>query len=117
MHYKEQKGIILEFFLKHQQVLLRSIGAFLLLIGFVIHFWVVPQQGMSKNDLAAQRVARMEASVHGASNSSAKPVKADGSHLSEALKSTQAKQMEYLTIIVMLLGGASLGYSFIKKKH
>jgi len=106
----------LEFFLKHQQVLLRSIGAFLLLIGFVIHFWVVPHEGVSKNDLAAQRVARMEASVSGVS-SSTKPAKADGSHLSEALKSTQAKQMEYLTIIVMLLGGASLGYSFIKKKH
>jgi len=107
----------LEFFLKHQQVILRSVGGFLLLVGFVIHFWIVPQQGVSKNDLAAQRVARMEASVSGGSHSSSKPAKKDASHFAEALKNTQAKQMEYITIIVMLLGGASLGYSFLKKKH
>lgn len=105
----------MDFFLKHQQVILRSVGAFLLVISFVVHFWIGPKKGVSQNDLAAARVARMEASVHG-SPSGSKPAKLNASHLSEALKNTQAKQMEYLTIIIMLLGGASLGYSFLKKK-
>ena len=85
-----------------------------MLIGFVVHFWIVPQKGLSENDLAAARVARMEVSAHVIATSQVH-TKHDASHILKKLKATQAKQMEYLTIFVMLLGGTSLLYSFIKK--
>ncbi|CAI6146539.1 MAG: hypothetical protein SPLUMA2_SPLUMAMAG2_00371 [uncultured Sulfurimonas sp.] len=47
----------MEFFLKYQQVILRSLGGFLLLIGFIVHFWTVPQEGISQNDRAAANLA------------------------------------------------------------
>ena len=104
----------MEYFLKHQQTILRTIGALFLLVGFVIHFWVVPQKGLSKNDRAAANLARMEASVSG--GSSKKEKKSDTSKFLKELKKTQEQQVEYLTIIIMILGAGSLGYSFIKKK-
>jgi len=107
----------LEFFLKHQQAILRGGGAFMLLVGFVIHFWIVPQEGLSKNDLAAARIARHEASMSTNSGTSTKKGKPDASSYTKALKDTQKKQMEYLTIIAMLFGIASLGYSFKPKKQ
>ena len=88
----------------------------MLLIGFVIHFWVVPQKGVSQNDLAAARIARMEASVSSKNSSGSKKSKSDASCYTKGLKDTQKKQMEYLTIIVMIFGIASLGYSFMPKK-
>ncbi len=106
----------MEYYLKHQQVILRTLGALLLLVGFVIHFWSMPQKGVSKNDRAAANLARMEASVQGKSSSSKSKSKADTSNFLEQLKNTQAKQSEYLTIILMILGVGSLGYSFFKKK-
>jgi len=106
-----------EYFLKHQQIILRTVGALFLLLGFVVHFWVVPQKGLSKNDRAAANLARIEASVSGKSSSKATKKKSDTSKFLKELKNTQKKQMEYLTIIVMLLGAGSLGYSFIKKKE
>jgi len=105
-----------EYFLKHQQTILRTIGALFLLVGFVIHFWVVPQKGLSQNDRAAANLARMEASVAGASSAKATKKKSDSTKFLKKLKDTQKKQMEYLTIIIMILGAGSLGYSFIKKK-
>jgi len=105
-----------EYFLKNQQVILRTMGALFLLVGFVVHFWVVPQKGLSKNDRAAANLARMESSVSGGSSSKAGKKKSDTSKFLKELKKTQEKQMEYLTIIAMLLGAGSLGYSFIKKK-
>ena len=103
----------MKFFLKHQKIILRSLGALLLLVGFVIHFWFVPQKGVSQNDLAAARVARMEASIHikGAGSN-----KKDTSGYSKALKETHKKQMEYLTIFMIIIGIGSLGYSFIPKR-
>jgi len=105
-----------EYFLKHQQIILRTAGALFLLIGFVIHFWVVPQKGVSKNDRAAANLARMEASVAGSSTPKAAKKKSDTSKFLKELKKTQEQQVEYLTIIIMILGAGSLGYSFIKKK-
>ena len=107
----------MEFYLKHQQVILRSVGVFLLLIGFVIHFWTIPKEGLSKNERAAANLARMEASVAGSSSSAKQQKKPDTSKFLKELKNTQAKQAEYLTIIMMLLGGGALGYSFIRKKE
>ena len=106
----------MEYFLKHQQTIFRTIGALFLLIGFVIHFWVVPQKGLSKNDRAAANLARMKSSVSGGSSSKVGKKKSDTSKFLKELKNTQKKQMEYLTIIIMILGAGSLGYSFIKKK-
>jgi len=107
----------LKFFFKHQQAILRGGGAFMLLVGFVIQFWVVPQEGISKNDLAAARVARMEASISGGNTAKENNGKPDASSYTKGLKNTQKKQMQYLTIIAMILGVASLGYSFKPKKE
>lgn len=107
----------MEYFLKHQQTILRTAGALFLLIGFVIHFWVVPQEGLSKNERAAANLARMEASVAGKSSTASGKKKSDNSKFLKELKETQKKQLQYLTIIAMVLGAGSLGYSFIKKKE
>jgi len=107
----------MEFFLKYQQVILRSLGGFLLLIGFVIHFWSVPQKGISQNDRAAANLARMEASVKGSGTRNQTKQKSDHSKFLKELKGQQEKQVEYFTILIMILGAGTLGYSFIKKKE
>ena len=93
---------------------MRIVGVILLLMGFLIHFWETPKSGMSKNELAAINLARMEASVSGKNSSKIKK-KTDSSNFRKALEDTQQKQLEYLTILAMLLGLISLGSSFIKK--
>ena len=107
----------MDFFLKHKTVIMRSLGALMLIVGFSVHFWVTPKQGLSANDKAAARVARMEAKVAGGSGSSGKKPKSDTSKFLKELKNTQAKQKQYLTIISMILGVGFLGYSFLKKKE
>lgn len=107
----------MEFFLKYQQVILRSLGGFLLLIGFVIHFWTVPQEGISQNDRATANLARMQASVKGSESTKQTKQKSDNSKFLKELKGQQEKQVEYFTILIMILGAGSLGYSFIKKKE
>lgn len=105
----------MDFFKKHKILILRSAGALMLLVGFVVHFWVTPKEGLTQNEIAAQNVARMEASVRGTSSGSKKQHKPDTSKFLEEFKNTQAKQMQYLTIIAMVFGVGFLGYSFIKK--
>jgi len=107
----------MEYFLKYQQAILRVGGGIFLLLGFVIHFWSVPQEGMSQNQRAAANIARMEANVQGKSTAKSGKSKADSSKFLKELKEQQAKQIEYFTILAMLLGVGSLGYSFIKKKE
>ncbi len=102
--------------MKHQNVIIRSLGALMLIVGFVIHFWASPDTTMTKAEIAAANVARMEASVSGANTPSAK-TKPDASHVVKAIKETRAKQMQYFTIIAMILGGGFLAYSFIQKKE
>lgn len=93
-------------------------GVFMLLVGFVVHFWVTPKEGISKNEIAAANVARMEAKVAGGSGSSSEaPKKKDASKYLEEFKNTKAKQMQYLTIIAMMAGIGFLGYSFVRKKE
>lgn len=106
----------MEFFLKHKKAITRSLGAVMLIVGFAIHFWVTPKDGLSENDKAAARVARMEAKVKGSGSSSSQPAKQDTSKFLEKLKNTQEKQVQYLTIIAMILGVGFLGYSFTPKK-
>ncbi len=104
----------MNFFNQNKIVILRSAGALMLVVGFATHFWTTPKEGLSANERAAANVARMEARVSGnAASSSAK--KNDGKYLKE-LKETQAKQLQYLTILAMVLGVASLGYSFLPKR-
>ena len=107
----------MEFFIKHKILIFRGAGALMLLIGFVIHFWVTPKEGLTQNEIAAANVARMEAKVAGGSSNSKKSTKKDDAKFLEELKNTQAKQLQYLTIIAMILGVGSLGYSFIKKEE
>jgi len=106
----------LEFFLKHKIVILRSVGSLMLVVGFVVYFWSMPKKGMSANQRAAANVARMEAKVAG-SSSKKSPAKASDSKFLDELKKTQATQLKYLTIMLMVLGVGSLGYSFIKKEE
>lgn len=107
----------MEFFEKNKIVIFRSVGVFMLLIGFVVHFWVTPKEGISKNQLAAANVARMEAKVSGGSGSSKAQKQPDTSKFLQEFKDTQAKQMQYLTIIAMIFGIGFLAYSFIKKEE
>ena len=107
---------MMEFFLKHRLVIMRSLGAIMLLIGFAVHFWVTPKEGLSENDKAAARVARMEASAKEKTLSKAGSQQKDTSKFMDKIKNAQAKQLQYMTIIVMVLGVGFLGYSFMPKK-
>ncbi len=108
----------MELFLKHKTVILRTLGALMLIIGFTIHFWETPKEGISENDKAAARVARMEAKVKGGGSSSAKQsTKKDDSKFLEKMKSQQAQQVQYMTILAMLFGVGFLGYSFMPKRE
>ena len=105
----------MEFFLKHQVAIMRSLGAIMLVIGFAVHFWVTPKKGLNENDRAAARVARMEASAKGSSPSQGVSREKDASKFVDTMKDTQAKQLQYMTIIIMVLGVGFLAYSFMPK--
>lgn len=107
----------MEFFLQYKTVIIRSLGIFMLIVGFGAHFWETPKQGLSANEKAAARVARMEAQVKGKSSSSQVSKEKDTSKFTDKMKSTQAKQMEYLTILGIVFGIGFLGYSFIPRKE
>ncbi len=105
----------MDFFNQNRVIILRTIGALMLVIGFAVHFWTMPKEGLSANDRAAANVARMEARVSGKGGASS--AKQDDSKFLKDLKETQAQQLQYLTIIAMILGVGSLGYSFMPKKE
>lgn len=107
----------MEFFLKHKTVIMRSLGGVMLVIGFTIHFWATPKEGISANDRAAANVARMEAKAKGQGSAQSKASKKSDSKFLDELKDTQAKQLQYLTIIAMILGVGFLSYSFMPKKQ
>ena len=107
----------MEFFLKHKIVILRSVGALMLVVGFAIHFWTVPQKGLSANEKAAANIARMESKMAPKGSGSNKTSKKNDASFLKELKKTQAKQLQYLTIIAMILGVGSLGYTFLPKKE
>ena len=105
----------MDFFNQNKIIILRSIGALMLVVGFAVHFWTTPKEGLSANEKAAANVARMEARVAG--KSSASSAKQNDSKFLNDLKETQAKQLQYLTIIAMILGVGSPGYSFSPAKE
>lgn len=105
---------MLKILLQYKKPLIRSVGALLLLIGFVIHFWVAPKEGLSDLDIAAANVARMEASVAGKSTSAQSKTPSTAPFFEE-FKNTREKQMKYFTILAMALGGIFLLYSFFQK--
>ncbi len=108
----------MEFFLKYKIVILRAAGVLMLVIGFSIHFWVTPKDVLSENDKAAARIARIEAKVKGNNSQNSKqPAKKDNAKFLKKMQDTQTKQMQYLTIIAMILGVGFLGYSFVPKKE
>ena len=107
----------MELFLKYKVVIMRSVGAMMLVIGFAVHFWTTPKEGLSANDKASARVARMEASAKGKSSSSSKSSQKDDSKFLDKLKDTQAKQVQYMSILVMVFGVGFLGYSFLPAKE
>jgi len=59
-----------EVFLKHQTLILRTLGTLMLVISFVVYFWTTPQKALSANEKAFANVARMEAKVLGDNSSS-----------------------------------------------
>ena len=106
-----------DIFLKHKIVILRSLGAMMLLIGFVSYFWTTPKEGYSKNEIAAANVARMEARASGGSSTASKKSESSSADILKHLKNTQETQTKYLTILAMLFGIGFLAYSFIGKKE
>ncbi|MEA3369903.1 MAG: hypothetical protein U9Q40_01035 [Campylobacterota bacterium] len=106
----------MEIFLKYKIVFMRSLGGLMLLIGFATHFWATPKEGISANERAAANIARMEAKVSGKSAPQSQSSKKSDSKFLDDLKDTQAKQLQYLTIIAMILGIGFLGYSFMPKR-
>lgn len=104
----------MDFFLKHKIILLRTSGIVMLIVAFAIHFWVTPKEALSESEKAQARIERMEASARGGSASSISS-QADTSKFLEKMKATQAKQIEYMTILAMLFGIGFVGYSFFSK--
>ena len=104
----------MEFYKENKILILRVAGIAMLLIGFLIQFWVTPKEVLSANDRATANIARMEAKVSGNGASSKSSKSHSSSKILDELKNTQAKQMQYLTIIAMIFGIGFLGYSFIK---
>jgi len=100
---------------KYQQVIIRTVGAFILIVAIVIHFWSTPDEGVSEAKVAAANVARMEASIAGSSTQS-KSKKAEELPLMHKYIQEKEKQFEYLTLVAMLLGGGFFLYSFVKKE-
>lgn len=97
-------------------MIFRSVGGFMLLLGFIAYFWVTPKEGVSANVLAAANVARMEAKVAGVSSTQSS-VKPSDSKFVDTFRETREKQLKYLTIIIMIFGAGFLAYSFLKKEE
>lgn len=107
----------MDFLLKYKIVILRSLGALMLLVGFAVHFWTTPKEGFTKEEYAAANVARMEASIARQENPAKQSVKKSTSQYLQEFKETRERQMKYLTIIAMIFGAGFLLYSFIPKKE
>lgn len=88
----------------------------MLIVGLLVQFWSTPKEGLSENDKALARIARMEASVAGHSTKAHKK-ETDTSKFVENIKNAQEKQIQYFTILSILFGIGFLGYSFISQNH
>lgn len=106
----------MEFFKKYQIIIFRSVGSFLFIVSVAAFFWTAPKKGFTENEIAAANVARMEARMAGQSSSSTQAQKPNKSPFLKTYKDTQAKQLRYALIVLMILGAGFLLYSFISKK-
>ncbi len=104
------------FFIKYKIVIFRVLGSLMLLVGFMMFFWTTPKDGLSKNEMAAANIERMEARVAGGSSASAKKNNSSNVDIMKAYKDKQEVQKKYTLIIIMMLGIGFLGYSFVRKK-
>ncbi len=106
-----------EWFRANQIMVSRFTGIFLLVVGLGAFFWV-NNSGSTislSEQRAAERVARMEARVSGASSSSVSQQRAKTNYTA-AYSDRSKEQMKFMLIIMMILGVGSLGYSFMKKE-
>jgi len=106
-----------ELYNENKIVILRSLGALLLIVGFAAYFWTTPKEGLSANEKAAANVARMEARVMGGNSLTIQKQKPNESPFLKKYKDKQEAQMRYALIIMMILGVGFLGYSFVKKEE
>lgn len=113
--YSKYGGGVMEFFLKNRVVITRTLGALLLVVGFVSFFWATPKMGINENEIAAANIARLEARLAG-SSTPAGTQKPDTSKILEKFKETREDQLRYLMILMMIAGVAFLLYSFFKKE-
>ncbi|WP_373072500.1 hypothetical protein [Sulfurimonas sp.] len=108
----------MEFFLKHQIAIFRTLGSLLLVISIAAFFWTAPKKGYTENEIAAANVARMEARIAsqmgGGGTAKREP---DASEIAERFKNTREDQLRYTLIIMMIAGVIFLGYSFISNKN
>lgn len=105
-----------EIFLRYRVIFFRVFGSLLLMAGFVVYFWSTPEEVvLSENDIAAINVARMEASVRGASSAEESINQPDISKIVDELKNAQEKQLEQMTLLAMAFGIGFLIYSFTLK--
>jgi len=107
----------MEFFFKHKVLIFRTLGIFMLLLSFVLYFWVTPKEGISQNDKAAARVARMEASVKGHSNTQKKNKQNESTKFLDKLKEQQKQQVRYMLFLSILFGVGFVSYSFLNQKE
>ncbi len=106
-----------EWFYVNQIMVSRFTGALLLVVGLGAFFWANSNEsGVSvAEQRAAERVARMEARVSGASSAGVSEQESKANYR-DVYSEHSKEQMKLMLIMIMLLGVGSLGYSFIKKK-
>jgi uncharacterized protein YjeT (DUF2065 family) len=106
----------MEFYFKYKTIILRALGTILLVGGLIVMFWETPKKGISEDEKAAQRVARMEAAAMGKNmpNNINKEDEKPKSIFMSKMKETQEKQLRYMLILSIVFGIGFLGYSFIK---
>jgi|GEM_PF-1135059 len=104
-----------EIFIKNRIVIFRTLGLVMLLVGFTVYLWTAPEEVSIENKIAAVNVARMEASVSVVKVSRKEAPKSEASKFIEELENAQNKQIQYLTILSMVLGVGLFAYSFIPK--
>ncbi len=97
-------------------MIVRGVGALLLLVGFGAYFWISPKVGVDENAKAAANVARMEAKVSGVPTPTQK-AKPASTQIAEKFQETREAQMRYMLILMMVAGGGFLLYSFLKKEE
>lgn len=106
----------MDYIVNNKTLIMRVLGGLMLLGSLSVYFWSVPPKGLSENEKAMARIARIEASTTIKSSKSLQSKKKDDSKFLSKLKDKQAKQLQYLSIVIMLFGTGFLAYSFMPKK-